>query len=718
LGVWSLKRIILVTGGFILVSGCGAKKKAKELEDQLFAEPTYEPVRGDDITKYLLSVPGAAPVDIKAAQATLGIGAAEASSEALSFYGLTAADPEVPEVETATVDYMKSMAAKKIIFNSAAFKVPEVNKLTQVKERSGQKLNLLAEWDGLPKKEPREFNSKNDSVDLSDGSWGGKTEIVISNLNRIAVKNQGVRGTCAAFTGIAGLEYLILKKHGSDLQGVDLSEQRFYMLSRSDLWNSGGGQVDSDGGSAWEMGYRMSFADEGKSPPTDTSPYNIPIEEDCPYVAEAGANELQIPQAQTCKRGAVKVKSLTRTYDVSWSNGTKELYSNSVRSAQEIFNYIKTYDLPVPVGTKLTDNWENNDGMITLAKAQKGGTPHAGGHAYLIVGMRKINEAEFPGEGGMCFLIRNSWGTGWGVQGISCMTLAWFNQYRDQSAFDYATDVDVDLTYLKYKFQAPSGTPSAPQGPVVGPTPTPEPAPAVVSVPDPGVPPAPPAPSGTGEIPAPSPSPATTGDGYTFARLVTKDGGFLRAQYKVDGGKIYVRGQHPQAQTVTQPIDLNYEAQVLSYKDDIRGKKEVKVGEIVGDIIYLCSGKYAMVCHFNYLKDSNQLVLGLSESEFRRYEADPNAEYEPLVKFAQYGVEYHKAPGIYSDIRFVIKDKPTNPLRLAVKPISGDIVMAGQVVGNYQKAAFCSGDYRSVCRVVFDKKNNKVDVFLKAKPAS
>lgn len=717
-GVQSLKKVSITLCALTLVYGCGAKKKAKELEDQLFAEAPYEPVKGEDITKYLLLVPGAAPVDTKAAQATLSIGATEASKDNLSLLGLTTSDPEVPEVETSTVDYMKSMAAKKYGFNSASFKVPELNKLTQEKNRNGQKFALLAEWDGLPKKEPREFNPQNDSVDLSDAAWGGKTEIVISNLNRISIKNQGARGTCAAFTGIAGLEYLILKKHGSELQGVDLSEQRFYMLSRSDLWSAGGGKVDVDGGSAWESGYRMSFADEGKSPPTDTSPYNIPIEEDCPYAPEPGSNELQIPQAQSCKRGAIKVRSLTRTYDVSWTNGTKELYSNSVRSAQEIFNYIKTYDLPVPVGTKLTDNWENNDGMITLAKAKQGSTPHAGGHAYLIVGMRKLNEADFPGEGGMCFVIRNSWGTGWGVQGISCMTLAWFNEYRDQNPYDYVTDVDLDLAYLKSKFQPPVGTPSAPQGPVVPSPPTPEPTPKLIDVADPGVPPNPPSPSAPVEIPAPTPAPATTGDGYTLARLVTKDGGYVRVQYKVAEGKISLRGQHPQAQTVTQSIDLNYEASVMSYRDEIRGKKEVKVGEIVGDLVYLCSGKYAIVCAFNYLKESNELVLGISESEFRRYEADPDADYEPLVKFAQYGIEYHKAAGIFTDIRFVIKDKPTNPLRLAVKPIGGDVMMAGQVVGNYQKAAFCSGDYRSVCRVVFDKKNNKVEVFLKAKPAS
>jgi hypothetical protein len=699
-----------------VLTGCGAAKKvAKDLEDSLFAEASYEPVPGDDVVNFLLTVPGAPPVDTKAAQAALNIGAKESSDEQLKLLGLTVAEGDISEVESGTVDYMTATAPNKIVFDSGKFKLPKIDSLVNEKKPSGNKLNLMAnEWDGLPKKE-RTFNAKTDQVNLSDGAWNGKTEILISNLHRVPIKNQGSRGTCASFTGIAGLEYLILKKHGQDLQGVDLSEQRFYMLSRSDLWPHGG-QVDTDGGSAWENGYRISFGDGGGAPPTDKSPYNIPIEEDCPYVSQPGPNELQIPQGTPCKRGAVKVKGLTRTYDISWSDGTKELRSNSVRSAQEIFDYIKTYDLPIPVGTVLTENWQNNDGMITLAKSKKPGFgPHAGGHAYLIVGMRKLSEAEFPGEGGMCFVIRNSWGTGWGANGFSCMTLAWFNEYRDGGSFDYVTDVDVDLSYLKSKFQPAGGIPSAPQGPVSPPAPTPEPPPAVVPVANPGEPPPQPAPIVAADIPAPAPTPGVTGDGYSLGRLVSRDGTLLRVQYKVDGAKFNIRGQHPDTSKVTQALDLIFENNGIQFNDDSRKRKNVKVGEISGDLIYLCSGKYALTCHLNYLKDTNQLVMGVAEAEFRRYEADPDADYTSLLNLGNYGIEYHKAEGIFTDLRFLIKGQKTNPLRFAVKPVSGDILMMGKAIGNYQKAAFCSGDYSKICRVVYDKKKNNINVFFKSK---
>src|SRR5207248_2550538 len=136
---------------------------------------------------------------------------------------------------------------------------------------------------------------------------------------------------------------------------------------------------------------------------------------------------IQIPQAATCLRGAVKVTGVTQSYSVSVNGGPFVPHSNGVRSANDILNFLKKYDLPVPVGTTLSKNWMDNDGMITYAKSQEPGFgPHAGGHAYLVVGARKLDEAKYPNEGGLCFVIKNSWGTGWGQQGYSCMTLAWF----------------------------------------------------------------------------------------------------------------------------------------------------------------------------------------------------------------------------------------------------------------------------------------------------
>lgn len=55
-------------------------------------------------------------------------------------------------------------------------------------------------------------------------------EFMISSLDKMAVKDQGKRGTCASFAGIGQIEGFIIKKYG--LEGIDLSEQRFYYMSK------------------------------------------------------------------------------------------------------------------------------------------------------------------------------------------------------------------------------------------------------------------------------------------------------------------------------------------------------------------------------------------------------------------------------------------------------------------------------------------------------
>ena len=166
-----------------------------------------------------------------------------------------------------------------------------------------------------------------------------------------------------------------MKKYGNELSAIDLSEQRFYMLSLSELWDKGGGVTDVDSGSWWPQGFKMSFGDDGKKPPTATEPYNIPLEKDCPYNPGPGANEIQIPQAATCNQGTVRVSNLTKVNYESKDGGNTWKLSPGAgpRTAQEIFNFIKTHDVPVPISSVLTQNWMDNDGMITYAKSQTPG---------------------------------------------------------------------------------------------------------------------------------------------------------------------------------------------------------------------------------------------------------------------------------------------------------------------------------------------------------
>jgi len=705
----SYKKMLFVVGASLALAACDkVKNAAKSLEDSLFEEPAYEAVPGEPAAGYFHGAPGAAPVDTAALSQAIDAAGTESMALAMA---LTEDEQSIPEVDGKTIDLLVSGADAKAALKTGTFAKPPVATLLKEKEITNMGLNLVE----IPEK-PIDYDPKMDAVRLDDASWGGKTEIVISNLDKVAIKDQQSRGTCAAFTGVSYLEYLTLKKFGGQVPSVDLSEQRFYMMAKPDHWETGG-VTDQDGGSSWASGNRTSFGEGGVTSPTDNAPFNIPLEKDCPYNGQPGANEIQVPQAATCRRGAVRVTNLTETYRAKSGNEPWKLYSNAPRSAQEIFDYIKTNDLPVPVGTTLTGNWEDNDGMITSAGSKLPGVSgHAGGHAYLIVGMRKLDEAKYPGEGGMCFIIRNSWGAGWGVGGFACMTLAWFNEARDAYAFDVALDVEADVDYLKAN--AVNGVPATlalPDGPVAPVTSTPalEPQPVLTPTADPGAPAGGNAVAAGGGTPAPAPLP-TTPDGYVIAKLLTKDGKLVQALYKRDGDKLLVRGVYQGQTAATHNLELAMDGDEIIADDEQHKKEKVKVGRIDGENLTLCSGAYALTCHLNILKDENKLVIGVTEAEFRNYEPNVDADYKSLVSFKNYGIDFALGDGVFSDFRFTVGGKLTNPIRLAVKPVSGDILYRGKVIGNYQKLTFCSGDFKSVCRVLFNKKDASIKILFKA----
>ena len=73
--------------------------------------------------------------------------------------------------------------------------------------------------------------------------------------------------------------------------------------------------------------------------------------------------------------------------------------------------------MPVVVGTLVFDSWlrspeTRRTGKITMPLP---GEPTEGGHAWCIVGYQ--DEASVPGGG--YFIVRNSWGTGWGDRGFA-----------------------------------------------------------------------------------------------------------------------------------------------------------------------------------------------------------------------------------------------------------------------------------------------------------
>lgn len=526
-----------------------------------------------------------------------------------------------------------------------------------------------------------------------------ETEFTVSMLDKMPVRYQGQRGTCASFAGIAQIEALALKAYPNDLSSLDLSEQRFYYMSKPEHWSNGGSA--SSQGSNTGTGYASSadfqYTYDGVKimAPPDSQSFNIPLETDCPYVEAVGSTDLQVPQADGCKKGVIKVKEF---------NGWLKDWTNLTTTAQQIYDFLKTNDYPVVVNTKLSANWEKNDGMITLAGAGgAGASSHASGHAYLIVGARKLDESKFPNEGGMCFIVKNSWGKGWGVNGLSCMTLAWFNAWRYEEGSP--TVLDIELDPEEYA-NAKKNLDAIPEG----------------------LEEADPAKKGTstsggkkrGKLSVNSFNLnsfdlTSSTDGWTLGAWLANGEMYYKVLYKTEGSKFLMRGILDGDKKMTHEVELVLEGNLLKYYAPTKDKN-ITFGDIdtSTNVIKLCSMDYSQVCYLNYDAATESLVVGLTEEEFFRDDSEGPYDWKGLT-VSGYGIDISHPGDLNTklDVRFTVDGKTTNPLRFKIDVINGYIYYQGQKIGDYQKGIFCSGDYKSVCRVVIA--GEKFYVLFKAK---
>lgn len=258
-------------------------------------------------------------------------------------------------------------------------------------------------------------------------------ELLIRNIEKIPVRDQKYRGTCAAFTGIGAIEYAALngvKQNigaNPNLPTLDLSEQRFYWQSKIECQAPSDCKISQSGEGSW---YGTGF-DASVEASSDGATTNIPFEQDCAYASMPGESpndsDTQNPQPDACSKGAVAVRKVD-----SWC-GIKQI----IKFLQDGY--------AVPYASPLTSNWESNDGLITAADMAPGESGHAGGHAFLIVGYKKLPPSVPESEGGLCFVIKNSWGTGWGAGGYSCMTVGWMKKVGFEGFFDYPQPVPVEV---------------------------------------------------------------------------------------------------------------------------------------------------------------------------------------------------------------------------------------------------------------------------------
>ncbi len=495
-----------------------------------------------------------------------------------------------------------------------------------------------------------------------------QSEFYVDHLDAIPVRNQGRRGTCAAFTGVAQIEYATLKSFGS-LPTMDLSEQRFYYLSKPEC-HSSGCSLNEEG----------SWYGTGMEGSLEASDLDIPLEADCPYNSQRGDNDLQTPQIGSCSTGAVKVAQL-----------------QYVKGADQIIKALHETKLPVPFASPLSSNWERNDGLITYADSgHTGDTSHAAGHAYLIVGYKKLNN--MADEGGMCFVIKNSWGTGWGVNGFSCMTLKWMEQWT----FGYQlTHPMVMSVMLREDLQEADELPNNDEAEDESAPDTPD-----ESEEDPN--------ADTDKsddevedeidnLPEPDPYENLT---WNEIRLFGPGESYYRSAYAEDGDKVFVRVIIRESSNITNPVELVKDSKKtgrLLYDND-------RVGQIDDGVLYLCSGEYDLICSLRFSTEENKIYIEFPFPDNRLVDDEelPDGSWSGFdIPFGDYGVEVYQP----DDLTWVVSNPKTffrmkkengtrtEPIRLSLD--GTDIKAMGVNVGslNPSKLGLCTGSFADACSV-------------------
>ena len=441
-------------------------------------------------------------------------------------------------------------------------------------------------------------------------------DYLVPNLDRLAIRDQQSRGTCAAFASIGAIELTAIEQN-QQLGTLDLSEQRFYWLAKPDCQADGcpGGSE----GSSYEQGLQAS--QRAKLP-------DIPLERDCPYVGEVRATDTQVPQAASCTRGAVKV---AQTQDIGSLQGVLDTLTRDKR--------------PVVVGTSLSDNFMDPPASGIIAAADDTSrvqNKHTGGHAYLIVGYKRL--PDMPSEGGICFVVRNSWGRTWGRSGFGCVTQRWLQQHDNQ--FSGMAVAQVQLA-----------------GQLAPP-----------------VPPPPPPPS------------------HRDLALKSPKGTWVQGGLQESGDK----GQFRLGLTAggySQPLELGLSGGRLAWQGKV-------VGEVDGSgKALLCSGRFVRACQLSFRSTDKALRIDLLSGQPQRALTASRADAtQPWIQLGALpngrALEVQIDPAqLVARLRLGGSDGGS-VLELALR--GTDVVLGGKVVGSVSPGnpGLCTGTWADACSVV------------------
>lgn len=515
---------------------------------------------------------------------------------------------------------------------------------------------------------------------------GLRADYMIPYADKVPVRNQGGRGTCASFAGVGSLEYAMLNSGmGNRLPTVDLSEQYFYFSSKPDCQGPTGCECPGcQEGSWYTKGFEAS---------RDAVELDIPLETDCPYSNQVGRNDTQYPLASSCATGAIKVDMEVR----EWCG------------LQELIGYLEQ-GWAVPYASPLSGNWESNDGLITKRDLDgMGGTVHAGGHAYLIVGYKLL--PDMPNEGGICFYIKNSWGTGWGASGYSCMTLAWMREVNFDFVRSWSQPV---VTRVRLRDDLSGGTELPPDNMEAEAAEAVDPdQPEEVDY------------YGEEELPPeevdldPEPEEEEGADGdvveepdaaYEESYLLGPNESYYRVQVARGAGEVAVRSHQRGGGGMSRPLVLEVEGDRLLHNGDV-------VGELAGDEVKLCSGEYEYLCSLRQRMSDGQLYVQFRDDDLRRV---PPEEYAPdrgrFERVTLDGRDYDlfvpddvAAEDFLFNPKTLVRVNGGTPLRLALE-LGASLGQIPVRIQGYQvgvvdlvtpsASAICSGPFAAACVLV------------------